>query len=75
MIFWKVGIIFKPTLKNKSMRLGMLLFVLLLCPSYIPISIAPFLREGEVIKSRKLVRKAPLKYAFGFNDPKDANEF
>jgi|TARA_R110002051_G_scaffold10175_11_gene38891 hypothetical protein len=57
------------------MRLGFLLLVFLLFQACIPISIAPNLHEGEVIKSRKLVRKAPLKYAYGFNDPKDANEF
>lgn len=57
------------------MRLVTLLFIFFLCQACIPISIAPDLREGKVIKSKKLVRKAPLKYAYGFNDPKDANEF
>jgi len=57
------------------MRIGILVVALIVCQSCIPISISPNLHEGKVIKSRKLVRKAPLRNAYGFNDPKDANEF
>lgn len=57
------------------MRIRILLLVIIFCQACVPLSIAPDLHDGKVIKSKKLVRKAPLKFAYGFNDPKDANEF
>lgn len=57
------------------MRFGILLLILISCQACIPLSIAPDLHDGKVIKTKKLVRNSHLKYAYGFNDTKDANEF
>ena len=48
--------------------------VLLLC-SCIPLKIAPNLKQGKILKTRKFIKKLPSQYTYVFEDPKDANEF
>jgi len=57
------------------MKSLLLSIITLLCFSCIPLRIAPDLNDGKIIKSRKLKKHLPQKYAFGFNDPKNADEF
>ncbi len=57
------------------MRFIYLLFASLLFTSCIPLSIAPDLREGKVLKAKKFIKNLPKQYTYAFEDPKDANEF
>ncbi len=52
-----------------------LLLVFLLVSSCIPIRIAPNIKTDKVTVAKKFKRKLPKRYAFIFEDPKDANEF
>lgn len=45
------------------------------CFSCIPLRIAPNIKTDKVMVAKKFKRKLPKRYAFIFEDPKDANEF
>lgn len=51
------------------------LVLLFLCFSCIPISIAPDLEEGKIIRAKKFKRNLLDRYAYVFTDTKDADEF
>ena len=57
------------------MKSLVLTLISLICFSCIPLRIAPDLKDGDIIKSKKLKKHLPQKYAYGFNDPKKAEEF
>ncbi|MEL6809963.1 MAG: hypothetical protein AAFP76_01360 [Bacteroidota bacterium] len=57
------------------MRFLFLLCISSLLFSCIPISIAPNMGAGKVMKGRKFKRVLPRQYAFIFEDTKDADEF
>ncbi|AJR04743.1 hypothetical protein [Siansivirga zeaxanthinifaciens] len=45
------------------------------CFSCIPLRIAPSIKTDKVMVAKKFKRKLPKRYAFIFEDPKDADEF
>ena len=57
------------------MKQLILLFCVLICFSCIPLRIAPNIENDKVMVAKKFKRKLPKRYAFIFEDPKDANEF
>ena len=57
------------------MKLLLTLLLFFLCSSCIPIRIAPSIKGDKVMLAKKFKRKLPKRYAFIFEDPKDANEF
>jgi len=61
--------------KLLSMRYLYFLLFSFFIASCIPISIAPNMKGGKVVKAKKFKRQLPKQYAFIFEDPKNANEF
>ena len=58
------------------MRLFYFLFTAIFClVSCVPISIAPDLENGKVIRAKKFKRKLPNRHSYVFTDPKNADEF
>lgn len=51
------------------------LFLLIISASCIPVRIPPSIKEDKVMVAKKFKRKLPKRYAFIFEDPKDAGEF
>lgn len=57
------------------MKQSLLVFCALFCFSCIPLRIAPKIESNKVMVAKKFKRKLPKRYAFIFEDPKNANEF
>lgn len=57
------------------MRYALTLLAFLMFSSCIPLRIAPTIKEEKVMLAKKFKRKLPKRYAFIFEDPKDAGEF
>ncbi len=57
------------------MRYVLTLLAFLMVSSCIPLRIAPTIKEEKVMLAKKFKRKLPKRYAFIFEDPKDAGEF
>ena len=61
--------------KNNHMRYALTLLAFLMFSSCIPLRIAPTIKEERVMLAKKFKRKLPKRYAFIFEDHKDADEF
>ena len=61
--------------KPLYMKKGVLLISVFFCFSCIPLRIAPNIKSDKVMLAKKFKRKLPKRYAFIFEDPKEANEF
>lgn len=57
------------------MRYFLMILGFLMFSSCIPIRIAPSIQDDKVMVAKKFKRKLPKRYAFIFEDPKDADEF
>lgn len=57
------------------MRILVLFISCFIFTSCIPLSIAPNLEDGKVIRGKKFKRKLPNRYSYVFTDPKNADEF
>jgi hypothetical protein len=61
--------------KPLNMKKGVLLISVFFYFSCIPLRIAPNIKSDKVMVAKKFKRKLPKRYAFIFEDPKEANEF
>lgn len=57
------------------MKVFLLFFTLVIVTSCFPVSIAPDLENGKVIRGKKFKRKLPNRYTYVFTDTKTADRF
>lgn len=57
------------------MKVISFLCIVLFLTSCVPLSIAPDLSEGKIIRGKKFRKKLPNRNTYAFTDPKDADEF